>query len=245
MTETATSPRVWPDRDGWLDLLDRYGATATGGLVAGFVVGGVGGRLAMFVLRLTSSDGVIGIQSDDDFTIGQFSTDTIFLLLVTTLLGTLFAFGYLVVRRWLPAANRPALSAVFFALLGGSLVIEPDGVDFTLLSPEWLAVLLFILLPGAYGWVMAAIIEHLISHPGKARKARVAAIVLFAAVGAFGLFPAFAAVVGLVLVLIGRRWPALADLVEGRVVTWAVRALLIAVAVVFAVSLTKDVTEVL
>ena len=104
---------------------------------------------------------------------------------------------------------------------------------------------LFILLPGAYGWVMAAMVEHLIAHPGKARKARVAAIVLFVAVGVFGLFPAFAAVVGLLLVLIGRQWPALADLVEGPVVTWAARAVLLVVAAGFAVSLAKDVAEVL
>ena len=52
---------------------------ATGGW-AGFLVGGVGGRIAMFVLRLTSTDSVRGTQSDDGFTIGQLSGATVFLL---------------------------------------------------------------------------------------------------------------------------------------------------------------------
>ena len=64
-------------------------------MAAGFLVGGVGGRLAMFILRLTSDDSVRGIESDDGFTIGQISAQSFFLIAATTLLGTLLAFGYL------------------------------------------------------------------------------------------------------------------------------------------------------
>ncbi|MGA8987068.1 hypothetical protein, partial [Aeromicrobium sp.] len=43
------------------------------GVPVGIIVIGGGSRLAMFLLRLTSDDSVIGLTSDDGFTIGQFS----------------------------------------------------------------------------------------------------------------------------------------------------------------------------
>ncbi len=46
--------------------------------VAGLLVAGIGGRLAMFILRVTSGSEVIGLESDDGFVIGRFTTDTFF-----------------------------------------------------------------------------------------------------------------------------------------------------------------------
>lgn len=40
------------------------------GLIAGALVGGLGGRIAMFILRLTSDPSLRGLTTDDDFTIG-------------------------------------------------------------------------------------------------------------------------------------------------------------------------------
>jgi hypothetical protein len=244
-TTTEERRRVWPTPDDWLVLLDRFGAAALGGLAAGFLVGGIGGRLAMFILRVTSDDSVIGIQSDDDFTIGQISSSSIFLIAATTLIGTLLAFAYLLVRRWLPEGRRPLQAAVFFGLVGGAAVIKPDGVDFTLLSPLWLAVLLFIALPAAYGWVMASIVEQLIARPGHLRKGRVAGIIGFVVVGFFGLMTAIIAVVGLALVLIGRRWPAAARAWTRRGPSWSVRVVLMVSAGVALQELLIDASEIL
>ena len=244
ITEEQRRP-VWPTKTDWLVLLDHFGAAALGGLAAGFLVGGIGGRLAMFILRVTSDDRVVGIQSDDDFTIGQISSASIFLILVTTLFGTLLAFGYLLVRRWLPEGRRPLQAAVFFGLIGGAAVIKPEGVDFTLLSPLWLAVVLFFALPAGYGWLMASWVEALIARPGHLRKARVAGIIGFVVVGFFGLLGAVIAVVGFVLVLIGRRWPAAAAAVTHPVPTWIVRVGLLVVAGVSLQALLIDASELL
>lgn len=226
-------------------LLDRFGAAALGGMIAGFAVGGIGGRLAMFVLRVTSDERVVGIQSDDDFTIGQISSASVFLILATTLVGTLLAFGYLLVRRWLPEGRRPLQAALFFGLVGGAAVIKPDGVDFTRLSPLWLAVLLFVALPAGYGWVMASIVERLVARPGRLRKSRVAAIVGFVAVGFFGLFAAAIAIAGFLLVLLGRQWPSLAAAVTHPVPTWIVRVGLLVIAGISLQALLVDVSEIL
>ena len=241
---TEDRPGVLPAKKDWLVLLDHFGAAALGGLSAGFLVGGLGGRMAMFILRVTSDASVIGIQSDDDFTIGRISTDSIFLIGATTLIGTLLAFAYLLVRRWLPEGQRPLQAALFFGLVGGAAVIKPDGVDFTLLSPLWLAVVLFVALPATYGWLMARIVERLIARPGHLRKARVAGIIGFAVVGFFGLMTVIIAVVGMVLVLVGRRWPAAAA-VTHPVPTWIIRFVLMVVAGISLQELLIDASEIL
>ena len=46
------------------------------GAIAGLLVGGIGGRLAMLLLRLTSPDSVIGMRSDDNFEIGVLTTES-------------------------------------------------------------------------------------------------------------------------------------------------------------------------
>src|SRR3954469_20406291 len=76
---------------------------AAGGL-SGFVVGGIGGRLAMLLLRLTSNATVIGLTSDDGFTIGNFSIkDSLSLAMAMAALGGAFGVLYAVGRTAVPA----------------------------------------------------------------------------------------------------------------------------------------------
>ena len=232
-------------RQDWLRLLDRFGAAAFGGLVAGFLVGGVGGRAAMFVLRLTSSDGVRGIESDDGFTIGEFSAQTLFLLIATTLVGGVLGLAYFLIRRWLPARGRPASAAAFFGVVGGALVIHPDGVDFTLLDPAWLAVALFVALPAAYGALMVVVVERRLVVGTGLRKVHVVAAILLVVVGSIGLIPLALTALVLVAFVATRRWPGLQAVAEGRVAAWVVRVALVALAGLAAVALTSDVAEIL
>ena len=63
------------------------GAGVSAGFLAGVLIGGVGGRLAMLALRLTSDPSLNGVSTDDGFTIGRVSLQTLFLLGVTAGLG--------------------------------------------------------------------------------------------------------------------------------------------------------------
>jgi hypothetical protein len=56
------------------------GAGVSAGFLAGVLIGGVGGRLAMLALRLTSDPSLHGVSTDDGFTIGRLSLQTLFLL---------------------------------------------------------------------------------------------------------------------------------------------------------------------
>jgi hypothetical protein len=109
---------------------------AGAGGLAGLLIGGVGGRLAMFVLRLTSSDSVRGLESDDGFIIGRFSGETLFLLGLTTVLGAVAGVAYLAARAFVPRRLRTVSWAAIGGVIGGAQLVHADGIDFTLLGPS-------------------------------------------------------------------------------------------------------------
>jgi len=130
------------------------------GAIAGLLVGGVGGRLAMLLLRLTSPESVIGTISDDGFEIGVFSRQTLFLLQTTAGLGALAGAVYAVVRLAIPARLRMLLWTLLWAALGGTAIVHEDGVDFTALEPALLAILLFVAIAGGGAAAMALLVER-------------------------------------------------------------------------------------
>lgn len=133
---------------------------AAAGGVGGVLVGGIGGRLAMFVLRLTSPDGVRGLTSDDGFEIGRFTTSTFSLLALTFLLGAVAGLVYIAVRGFLPPRLRVAAWALAGATVGGSLLLHGDGIDFNRLKPAGLACGLFIAIPAGGAALIAWFAER-------------------------------------------------------------------------------------
>lgn len=118
----------------------------------------------MRVAAVTSDDRVRGLLSDDGFEIGRISAGTVFLLIVTTILGTIAGTAYGIARTilqgplWVVSAGVGAATA---ALMGASLV-TPDGVDFRLLGPLWLLVTMFVFIPGAWGVTVVVLTERLL-----------------------------------------------------------------------------------
>jgi hypothetical protein len=216
------------------------------GALVGVLVGGVGGRGAMFLLRLTSDASVRGLESDDGFTIGVVSSASLFLLFATALLGLLGGAAYLIVRRWLPSTGRPWLFGALCGLLGGAIVIRPGGVDFTRLEPRALAVALFVALPAAYGVVASLVVERRLprgASVGAVRAAAGSAAVAFviALTGVAGV--AFAAVTAAAF-LLWRSTPAAAAAWSSRPATWLGRAGLSALALAAGIALARDVSRV-
>jgi hypothetical protein len=171
-------------------LLRRAWLAGAAGGFAGLLIGGVGGRLGMFILRLTSKDFMRGTESDDGFTIGRFSLDTGFLLLVTAALGSVAAVLYMSVRPALPDRWRRAMWATACGAIGGATIIHKDGVDFKLLEPTSLAIAMFIAIPAGGGWLMAYFIDRW--QPWWAKNRRRTALASLAVV------PIFLAGVGIV-----------------------------------------------
>lgn len=236
---------------GWQQDLSvsarRVSAVAVAGLLAGVAIGGVGGRLAMLLLRLTSSDAIHGLESDDGFVIGQVSGATVFLLLFTGVLGVIGAMAYFAIRAWIPAGSRAVWAGVFGAAVGGAGVVHPDGIDFVVLQPLWLAVALFVALPALYGVAMSVLVERGLRRADEGRGGRLWFLGLLPLI-ALGLLGPPGIV--LLLLLAGAWWlhrsaPAVAAVWRSPPVVWTGRALLLAFTAWSGWLLVRDATEIL
>jgi hypothetical protein len=130
------------------------------GILCGAVVGGLGGRIAMFVLRLTSSDAIRGLKTDDDFTIGSISGATFFLVFFCASAGLLGGAAYGIASGAVPVRLRVVVSALLFGAVGGALLLHPGEFDFTFVDPPVLTVLFFVLLPALFGAAVAWLVER-------------------------------------------------------------------------------------
>ena len=183
------------------------------GVPVGIVVIGCGSRLAMFLLRLTSPDSVIGLESDDGFTIGQFTlADTYNLLHLGGAVGIVGAAACVAVAPWLvgPRWFRLFTVGLTAAALVGSMVIIPDGVDFQVLAPTWFAVALFTVLPFISGVVLMLAVDREATvdtwaSRGEARRWLVPTVLLLVVPFSFFTFMVVSVVVA-VLLPIRRRF---------------------------------------
>src|SRR5215212_860525 len=215
--------------------LSRPGATLASGVSAGFVsgvlIGGVGGRLAMLLLRVTSDPSLHGLQTDDGFRIGRVSAETLFLLGVTAGLGMAGGIFYLVVRRWIGERWRVPLMTVFFALIGGAGVIRPSGVDFALLDPLPLAIALFVAIPAVYGALMTWMAERLIRDDSILRRRSWAWVAGLAPLALANFVGVLILIVAYALWALGRSAPGLYAAWRSRAATWLGRPALVVTAV--------------
>jgi hypothetical protein len=225
----------------------RLGAAVAAGALAGAVIGGVGGRLAMLALRMLSDPSLHGRLTDDGFTIGVVSLGTLFLLVLTTVGGGVGGAAYLAIRPWLPERARPWLFGTLAGLVGGAEIVRPGGIDFTLLEPLGLALAMFVAIPAAYGVVTGLLCERFLREGstvlgGKASLAALTCLVAIALAGPLGLALAGTA---FALVILGPRAPRLGELWRSTPATWLGRAALLTVSSVAAVELARDVQAVL
>jgi hypothetical protein len=141
----------------------RLAAITLAGALLGVLVGGIGGRLAMMLLAALNPQAT-GLVSDDGFTIGQFTLlGSLQLLGASAQIGVIGAAVYFAVRglmlgpRWFQVL---AISVGPAVVIGALLVHTDDTVDFTQLSPVWLAIALFVLVPGVYAGLLTVVAER-------------------------------------------------------------------------------------
>ena len=142
--------------------LEGLRVLVVGGISAGVILIGVGSRLAMLLLRVTSPDSVHGVESDDGFIIGQVTLGgTYNLLLLGASVGIIGAAAYLLVAPWLigPRWFRHLTTGLAAAVVVGSMLVHADGIDFRVLKPTWLAIGVFVALPGLFGGLVGVIVD--------------------------------------------------------------------------------------
>jgi hypothetical protein len=147
-------------------LLSRGAGGLAGSLLAGVLVMGLGGRLMMRVIAATSTDGVQGAITDMDAVVGEVTTaGTLgFVLFAGLGSGYLAWVGRLLLRRWLP--GRSIAAGLMAACIGaglfarGTSLLAPDNVDFSILSPTWLAVVMIIGLIATFAMLQAVLSDR-------------------------------------------------------------------------------------
>jgi hypothetical protein len=210
-------------------------AAVLSGLILGFFIGGVGSRLAMRALILTSPPGVRGMTSDDGFIIGRFTlSNTLGLVVLGTVIGLLGGVAYLAMRRFLPPsmAGRSLCCALFYGLIGGANLVHSDGIDFRVLLPRWFAVALFVAIPTLFGALLPLLFERL-HRPGGVldRGPEWRGLLPLAALA----FPPVLVIAGVgILVFFGawllsRRVDALRRFVDGPAFLWLGRTVLVGI----------------
>jgi hypothetical protein len=222
-------------------------SAAVVGLVAGGLIGGVGGRLAMLLLRLTSNPGLHGLETDDGFTIGLVSSATFFLLVITAALGLIGGLVYLAVRAWLPETGRSLVFGALSGVAGGALVIRPHGVDFTLLEPRVLAIVLFVGLPAAYGAAVSSAIDRVLarSSPDASRVWFAGLVLVLPPLTLIGMRGGLLFLAVPIAVAVALFAPAAGRLATARPVVLVGRAGLAVLGVGYAVALADDIAAVL
>ena len=229
------------------ELLELLRIIVVAGLSVGILVIGLGGRLAMLLLRLTSPGDVVGVTSDDGFEIGRTTLGgTYNLVVVGAGVGLIGAVAYVAVAPWLVGRTwfRYVTVGVTAAALGGSMLLHDDGVDFTRTGPLWFAVALFIALPFVSGVALAAVTDS-VARPGswtsRGHTRWVLPVVLI------GLVPFDLALLlpltVVVAALLGLRRLLLARIRASAVATLAVRSAFFVIPVLSFVALTEDLAE--
>lgn len=130
------------------------GVVASGvlaGFISGLIAGGVGSRLAMRVLSLTSPDAQ-GAMTEAGEVVGEISLGgTIFLLAAGAVLGMAGGLAYVALRRWLPKRKTGLAFGLLMLAVSGRVLVDPDNIDFVILDPASLGIAMFTALPVLFG----------------------------------------------------------------------------------------------
>lgn len=127
---------------------------------------GVWARAWMFLLADLNPE-QHGVDTDDGFPMGEFTlSGTVNLLAAATFFGVLGGLLFLAVRglRFGPPWFRAVSIVLGPSLVVGSMLVHTDGVDFTVLEPLWLAVVLTLSMPVAFSVGIVGLGDRWLGH---------------------------------------------------------------------------------
>jgi hypothetical protein len=154
--------------DAWLGalagILRRILAVGLASAVAGVLVAGIGGRVAMRIAALLNPQAA-GSVTENGAIVGAITLDGTFaLLFFGGLLGGLIAsVVFVAIEQWLPGsgAGRALVAGVVAIALGAPFVVDRANPDFLLLREDALIVAMFVAVIGGFGVVMSLLTDVL------------------------------------------------------------------------------------
>lgn len=183
--------------------LTRLGRSVTvavlAGGIAGVLVGGLGGRLAMRISAIAAGPSAQGMLTENGNMVGDITLEgTIGLVIFGALFGVIIGgLLYMAVRRWLPDRGKGISFGLFFLVLFGSVIVNSDNSDFLRLEPRLLNILLFASLFPIFGLVVAPLAErfHTALPPAPSRVTTQGNAVMYFLLAPLSLFPILLAIV--------------------------------------------------
>jgi MFS family permease len=158
------------------DLLREIAVGGLAGLIAGIVVGGVGGRAVMRLAALLAPDAV-GRFTENGNRIGTITLEgSLGLILFGGLAGGVVVAGvWVVARPWLPSRTgwRVVVSVPLGLALAGLGLISAGNPDFRILGFEpsvVAALLILVALGGPFLTVVDAVLDRWLPRPGPGRS---------------------------------------------------------------------------
>jgi hypothetical protein len=148
------------DADPGIEIVRDIARGGLAGLVVGFVVAGIGSRLAMRVAALLVPQAT-GLTTENGFPIGRITLEgSLGLLIFGGVAATVFlAATWVVISPWLPRQlGRRALVTIPIAIaFGTSALVDARNPDFSVLRREPLVVTTLVLLIAALGPAMTVV----------------------------------------------------------------------------------------
>ena len=143
------------------EALRHVGVIGTAAVIAGLVVGGVGGRVLMRIAAAEAPGSVTGRLTENGNRIGDITAGgTIELVVFVGLFsGAIGAAAYVIAEPWLAWTGR--LRGLAFGLLliatASAVALDPDNIDFALVGNERLVVAMFLALFVLYGVLLVGL----------------------------------------------------------------------------------------
>lgn len=192
---------LWPSR--LAASLRALGPVCSAGIICGVLVAGFLGRFVMRVLAATSGDRAQGLLTDAEEVVGEITLDgTIgFIVFVGLGAGAITAIVLLVVRPWLHVngATAGVMAGLASLVLLGGKDFSSENLDFSILTPTWLAVGLIVSGTALFGAALGSVAARLQKTAGGTSRFHNAPIL---GVIPFALVPPVT--VGLMVYIIGR-----------------------------------------
>ena len=244
VTTTAVRPPLGEDlRVAGERAVRAFATISLTGAVCGAFAVGVLGRLAMRLLAYLNPVAT-GVTSDDGFEIGEVTlAGSLQLAGAGVQLGLIGALGYAVLRGLMvgPPWFRLASISLGPGVVAGAMIVGPEGVDFRVLGPVWLAVALFVAVPTVYVALLSTVAERLLARRDLPWPLLLVGLAVWVVVLPLVL-PALVALAGVLALSVLRRSPAGARLVGSPIVPWVLRCALAALFVWAVADLVADVT---
>lgn len=135
------------------------------GVVTGFIVGGVGGRILMRIAALAADDRVMGATTENGNRVGEITLGGTLGLLIFVGIGSglIGAIAFLISEPWLLRAGKWHGFAFggFLLAIGSRAGLNADNFDFFIVGNQELNVAMFLALFLAFGLLMPLIIGRL------------------------------------------------------------------------------------